>query len=177
MTFIRHLTVGLSILATSALAAAPLPYGPDTCKTGFVFREAYPNDRVCVDPGIRRQVRADNAMASGTIQPGGGASGPDTCKNGLVWREARPQDHVCVSPEQREQAKNDNYYAQSRKLANASPLPKPPKRDPLVELGPDGKPLPGGGSAALCKLGGVKCPPFFIAAFDDNVGCVCRKQR
>ncbi|GAA3416592.1 hypothetical protein [Streptosporangium vulgare] len=40
------------------------PYGPDTCKQGYVWRETTPADHVCVTPATREQVRADNAQAA-----------------------------------------------------------------------------------------------------------------
>jgi len=177
----RFLSLAALLLALlihgPASAAAPLPYGPDTCKNGFVFREAYPDDHVCVTPGVRQRVAQDNATARDRVQPGGGAFGPDTCKTGWVWREARAQDHVCVSTQQRTQAANDNRLAYSRQQARlAEGAPKPPKARPPVEaVGPDGAPLGNKASIKECELGGARCPPRMKVAFDDNVGCVCRE--
>ena len=50
----------LSLLLTLAAAQA---YGPDTCINGYVWREAVPNDHVCVVPAVRAQARADNEAA------------------------------------------------------------------------------------------------------------------
>lgn len=44
-------------------------YGPNTCKQGYVWREAYANDVVCVVPGSRQQAAADNAAASRRVVP------------------------------------------------------------------------------------------------------------
>src|SRR5437660_9328956 len=81
-------------------------FGPETCKPGFVWREACgPNDHVCVQAATRSQAAQDNAAAASRRPPGGGAFGPDTCKAGFVWREAcGPQDHICVSGATRSQA-------------------------------------------------------------------------
>jgi hypothetical protein len=95
---------------------APKPFGPDTCKQGFVWREAIPNDHVCVVPSERDQARIDNAQSGQRRQPGGGASGPDTCRQGFVWREATPADHVCVTPETRARVTNDNQHVGERRL-------------------------------------------------------------
>jgi hypothetical protein len=38
------------------------PYGPNTCLTGFVWREAFAGDQVCVTPEIRTAVRQENAL-------------------------------------------------------------------------------------------------------------------
>jgi hypothetical protein len=40
------------------------PHGPDTCEAGFVWREASPDDHVCVSPEARQQTREDNAHAA-----------------------------------------------------------------------------------------------------------------
>jgi hypothetical protein len=55
----------LSSLGIAALAStsASAQYGPDTCRTGFVWREAYPGDHVCVRPWVREQARRDNARS------------------------------------------------------------------------------------------------------------------
>jgi hypothetical protein len=42
-------------------------YGPDTCKHGYVWREATPDDHVCVTPGTRDQTADDNAHAGDRI--------------------------------------------------------------------------------------------------------------
>ena len=92
-----------------------LPYGPDTCKQGFVWREAIQNDHVCVRPKSREAAGNDNSNAISRRLPNGGASGPDTCKQGFVWREVVPSDHVCVSPLVREQTRIENtQFAQNR---------------------------------------------------------------
>lgn len=115
----RHaIMVGLILITTgSGLAVAPAhsQYGPDTCAQGYVWREAYPDDHVCVRPEVRGQAVADNAAARGNRQPGGGPYGPDTCRQGLVWREATAGDHVCVAPATREQAAMDNARAAERR--------------------------------------------------------------
>jgi hypothetical protein len=90
------------------------PYGPDTCKQGFVWREAVPGDRVCVLPATRDETRRDNALAAGR-RAGSGPYGPDTCKQGFVWREAVPGDRVCVLPATRDQARRDNALAAGRR--------------------------------------------------------------
>jgi hypothetical protein len=121
--------LGLVICLCILLPAAPPafavgPYGPETCKQGFVWREACgPNDHVCVLPAIRTQAAQDNAQAMSRKQPGGGPYGPDTCKQGFVWREAcGPEDHVCVPPQTRTQAQQDNSQAASR-FQDIIPLP------------------------------------------------------
>lgn len=121
-------TLLLSALTAPAVAAqgeVDLPYGPDTCVQGFVWREAFPDDHVCVTAETRAQAAEDNKQASARREPGGGAYGPDTCLQGYVWREARPGDHVCVTAETRAQAAEDNSRAASRR---ASAMPAVPRR-------------------------------------------------
>jgi hypothetical protein len=50
--------------AAVALTVGELPYGPDTCKPGFVWREAFRNDHVCVPPESRSRAAQDNQLAS-----------------------------------------------------------------------------------------------------------------
>jgi hypothetical protein len=97
------------------VAAAATDYGPDTCLVGWVWREAYPGDVVCVTPAVRTQARVDNAAAASRVDPRGGTFGPKTCKPGYVWREARASDLVCVTPATRAQAKADNAAAAPRR--------------------------------------------------------------
>jgi hypothetical protein len=53
-------------------AAAPSrwvngPYGPHTCINGYVWREAFTGDDVCVTGAQRSQAAADNAAAPGRV--------------------------------------------------------------------------------------------------------------
>ncbi|MFB7666745.1 hypothetical protein ACFC1R_22805 [Kitasatospora sp. NPDC056138] len=117
----RCLSCATAVLAVAgALAAAPagrasaateLPFGPYTCKQGFVWRTAVADDQVCVTPADRTATAAENAAGPSHREPGGGPFGPDTCKLGFVWRETRPSDHVCVLPSRRDQARSDNSSA------------------------------------------------------------------
>ncbi|MGY0064163.1 hypothetical protein ACWY4P_48325 [Streptomyces sp. LZ34] len=116
------LLTGLVVTGSTA-AAADLPYGPYTCATGFVWREAIPADQVCVTPQIRSQTSTENALGPSRREPNGGVYGPDTCKQGYVWRETRPTDHVCVPPASRDQARSDNANAPSR-LADPGATPR-----------------------------------------------------
>jgi hypothetical protein len=86
----------------------------DRCLPGYVWREAFSGDHVCVTPETRAQAAYDNRQASARIEPGGGAYGPNTCLLGYVWREARPSDLVCVTPKTRDQTAYDNSQAKNR---------------------------------------------------------------
>jgi hypothetical protein len=116
------------VASQAVVAADPLPYGPDTCIQGFVWREARVGDTVCVEPWKRDRTLAENATAAQRWDPNG-SYGPQTCKQGLVWREAFDGDTVCVTPDIRQDTWNDNAAAASRKAANA-PIPTPSGRDP-----------------------------------------------
>ena len=173
------LTLIVSAPARAQDALSSLPYGPDTCQNGYVFRDAFPGDHVCVTPGTRSQVARDNAAAAARVQPGGGPWGPDSCRQGWVWREAGPRDRVCVLPAERDRAARDNHLAYSRQqarlIAGHAPKPIPPHRPP-VDQGVDGSVVEGGGTALdQCRLAGSTCPPRMQMAYDENEGCVCRR--
>jgi hypothetical protein len=101
-----------------AVAAAPVTsavaddfaYGPDTCRTGYVWREAQPFDHVCVRPSSRTTAARENVLAWSRIDPAG-AYGPFSCIAGLVWREAFPGDAVCVTPARRSAVARENAEA------------------------------------------------------------------
>ncbi len=92
-------------------------FSPDTCKQGFVWREAVADDHVCVTPATRSEAAKDNSLAANRREPHGGASGPDTCKPGFVWREVVPADHVCVTPQMRAATAADNKLKNERATA------------------------------------------------------------
>lgn len=106
---------GLSPLSLPSLPRIPetrtlpnLPWGPDTCKSGFVWRETIAHDNVCVVPASRDQAWSDNAARASRVNPTDHTWGPDTCIPGYVWREAVPTDHVCVTPQIRAQTSDEN---------------------------------------------------------------------
>ena len=80
---------------------------------GYVWREAYDGDDVCVTPDVRAATAADNQMPTT-------ASLATTClrsghlRGRLVWRGANCSDHVCVLPSVRKQVAADNVAASSR---------------------------------------------------------------
>jgi hypothetical protein len=112
----------ISIVATAAPTLADaLPYGPDTCKSGYVWREASPSDHVCVTPASRTRAQNDNAQAFVRRSPIGGAYGPDTCLPGFVWREAFPGDRVCVTPQTRTETAEENRLGMSRRVLAYGP--------------------------------------------------------
>ncbi len=116
--FVAFAALSLNANLTSS-AMAEGAYGPDTCKPGFVWREAFTDDTVCVTPAERSLARRQNQKANLRKNPSGGAYGPDTCRNGYVWRDATEGDHVCVTPDERSQAAQQNAEAPGR-FENAS---------------------------------------------------------
>ena len=107
-------------IAAPRFQTVSLPYGPNTCESGYVWREAFDGDTVCVTPERRGEVLEDNAQAAARREPNGGAFGPNTCKSGFVWRVARPEDLVCVTPEERGQIAAENAQASAHKVLGAT---------------------------------------------------------
>lgn len=121
---------GFAVVLPMPAPADPLPYGPDTCRQGYVWREARDGDTVCVTPPIREATAQQNANAAQNREPNGGAYGPNTCKQNFVWRNAFDGDVVCVTVHVRDQAMQDNAAAQSRYQRNQ---PNPPAQRPDPE--------------------------------------------
>jgi hypothetical protein len=112
-------TVGAGLVVAlgrgTAASAGHCHHGPGTCVNGFVWREAFLNDHVCVTPDVRTRARLDNMELSGSRYVGGGGPGwEQPCVSGYVWRKASPSDFVCVEPWVREQVAYDNSQAASR---------------------------------------------------------------
>jgi hypothetical protein len=93
-----------------------------TCRPGYVWREAFPGDTVCVTPERRAQVKHDNSQADARREPRGGPYGAATCISGYVWREAREGDVVCVTPEERARIREENRTADSRRVGGSTPI-------------------------------------------------------
>ena len=103
------------LMRSSIEVQSPLAYGPDTCRSGYVWREAILDDHVCVTPANYQAAHLQNRQASQHRNPSGGPYGLDTCLGGYVWRDAFPADHVCVTPVERQQAAADNTAGPSRR--------------------------------------------------------------
>jgi hypothetical protein len=134
----------LSVFAALTCCAPIAPAQAPACKPGFVFREAFPGDAVCVTPQTRAQVMADNRDAMlHRVSPN-----KETCIQGYVWREANPQDHVCVLLETKHETDKDNQLAATRIVnSGASAImsapapvygqrPAPPENRPAESSGP-----------------------------------------
>jgi len=120
----------VGVVASGSSASAAGDYGPDTCLEGYVWRDAFAGDHVCVTGAARTQAAADNRAAAGRRNPNGGPYGPDTCLMGYVWREANSTDHVCVSGVTRSQTWSDNGQSAARRdsiLVSRSTYTVPPR--------------------------------------------------
>lgn len=80
----------------------------ERCLSGYVWREAGPNDIVCVPGASRDAVRQENAQAAARRRPDG------FCLQGFVWREAFPADRVCVPGSARTRVRQENAVAKAR---------------------------------------------------------------
>ena len=101
-----------------------LQYGCQTCKNGFVWRDAAPTsgvDQVCVTGAARTRAAAENANAANTVDP---ILAP-TCLQGYVWREAyggtSQVDKVCVTPDSRTLAAQENAAGPSNTVVYGGP--------------------------------------------------------
>jgi hypothetical protein len=102
------------IIGPAVAGADPnLPYGPDTCANGYVWRAARPGDAVCVPPGDRDRTAQENATAAERVDPNG-AYGSQSCKSGFVWRQAFDGDATCVTPDTRRENLDWNGYRCSK---------------------------------------------------------------
>lgn len=113
----------LAVAAVVATVPVPAVAQPDTCVSGFVWREARSGDTVRVTPDMRATIAQQNGNAGANKDPSAG-SGPESCSQGYVWREAFNGDTICVTPDFRAQVLADNAAAASRKASN-SPDPTP----------------------------------------------------
>lgn len=117
------LTVSAVALLSVGGAHAQAPIGPEGCRAGFVFRDAVPGDRVCVEPTAREQAQRDNAAAESRRAET--AFGQPGCADGFVLRELTPDDKVCVTPAVRDQIVADNATASERSGTGAPVTPAP----------------------------------------------------
>jgi hypothetical protein len=120
-----------SVGAVAMCLAISFAASSRACQQGFVWREALPNDHVCVTPTERTIAAQQN-------------SNPwYTCPRGYVWREAiRGVDKRCVTAEERKMTWDENAKAAERG-DRVSPRrgPSPPPKEAVpygndLELNP-----------------------------------------
>jgi hypothetical protein len=166
---------GLPHTTIPVVTAIPSPTGtigdPGVpCLQGYVWRQAYGGDYVCVSPVTRSQAAADNAAALKRVQPGGGAYGQYTCLQGYVWRQVVPDDYICVTPAVRAQAGADNAQAGNRVallslwVSDWTPPSPPPAQNCS-------------GSVCTTTDGGSDLPQFQINGDHFNFGPVVLEVR
>jgi hypothetical protein len=105
----------VAVIARPVIASPVAVASSDTCIQGYVWREAFAGDHVCVTPPTRAQAAEDNRLAATRRDPNG-PYGPNTCIQGYVWRDARNGDAVCVTVDRRSQAAADNRQALARRV-------------------------------------------------------------
>lgn len=98
-------------LAASRKNPAKDAFGPNTCETGYTWRNADDRDYVCVPLSTAADTATENTLAASRRDPAGGICGSETCLKGFVWRELFPEDHVCVLPSSRTRGAIDNRQA------------------------------------------------------------------
>jgi len=106
------------------------PRPADSCRQGYVWREARPGDHVCVTPQTRTAVARQNREAPRLWV--NGAYGKHTCVQGYVWREAFQGDDMCVEPRVRDDTRRDNGLAAQRQVEAKPAIPRDP---PAKEAG------------------------------------------
>jgi hypothetical protein len=102
-----------------------------TCIAGFVWREAGPNDKVCVTPESRYLAALENNQAAARRNP----DGSDTCLSGYIRRDGFANDNVCVSSERRTVVAQENAAGPSRHRACRPKItltPRPATRPKIV---------------------------------------------
>src|SRR4029078_2843965 len=81
------------------------------CSPGYVWRDAFDGDLICVSPQRYAQVQDENRYASQHIDPNWTApslASPEDCLEGYTWRLAGPDDAACVTFEASDQATYEN---------------------------------------------------------------------
>ncbi|KAF2244167.1 hypothetical protein BU26DRAFT_608632 [Trematosphaeria pertusa] len=101
----------LSSLLSTSLVTAGGDYGPDICLEGFVWREATPDDHVCVKPSSRDAATWDNSQQASRQNADG------TCKGKWVKRRATASDTACVSRTRKIFTNFDNAAGPDRRLS------------------------------------------------------------
>ena len=114
--FLTALTGLLAVLSGWFITKeAPHPaVKSETCIPAYVWREAVPDDHVCVTSKTHLQTLEDNMLAGQRRDPKGGPFGANTCQSGFVFRDAFDGDQVCVTVETRTNVALDNREALNR---------------------------------------------------------------
>jgi len=119
---LASLRLAVRIAACLALCPVGVPAAAAAdwqCDAGYVWRDAFPGDYVCVTPEVRDRVRHDNDLATSRRAPG--SLNPGACSPGFVVREAYAGDTTCVTPSGRERARRENELADRRRNRSGGP--------------------------------------------------------
>lgn len=129
--------------APAAYADDPLmPYGPDTCIDGYVWREITFTDHVCVTPETREvhKIRSAEDLHRDLNHPE-----LPICQEGYVPHLFVAQDVACITPQQLQQIADDNAQAERRKVINHLPAQRREHFAPQELLGRCGGSAKGAG--------------------------------
>lgn len=88
-------------------------YGQDACAYGYIWRNLFEGDTVCITSARYNEYRQENSDDSIYKAPGS-----TFCLQGYVWRDAYNGDTICVTPALRDQAAADNAQSDSFKAIN-----------------------------------------------------------
>jgi hypothetical protein len=100
---------GFSLCAAVGLWSVSSPsLSQEPCNHGYVWREAFAKDYVCVHPAVRTQVQKDNAATGSRYEAPGDSF---ACVSPYVRREAFAGDTACVTSERRDQVRRENIRA------------------------------------------------------------------
>ncbi len=114
---------GFAAAVLVIVAHAQQPYPTVVCSPGYVWRDAFDGDLICVTPQRYAQVQDENRYASEHIDPNAvvyGFTNSDDCLPGYMWRLAGPNDRVdpnhqvdrvCVTLKAYDQATDENNHA------------------------------------------------------------------
>ncbi|MBA3488468.1 MAG: hypothetical protein H0T78_02815 [Longispora sp.] len=100
---VEDLSDTTATISVTVKSGALEPHSPNTCKEGFVWRQADAYDYVCVTPETYLKVQHDNANIDHRF-----LLGEIGCHTGLTPRLAFINDHVCVMKSIRDQMWKDN---------------------------------------------------------------------
>jgi len=114
LTALAGLIVALPPLLEIFNKNKPPAHHSQNCISGYVWRLANLEDRVCMRADAHLRALQDNQLAGSRRDPHGGPYGADTCLSGFVFRDAFPGDRVCVQPDTRYQAAADNEAGPTR---------------------------------------------------------------
>ncbi|MDP3420925.1 MAG: hypothetical protein Q8S10_08375 [Thiobacillus sp.] len=90
------LLTALLALAASTVESAP---HPDACIEGYVWREAFPDDRICVTPDVREQTARDNRLAhTRRLMSPAAANGTGYSREYGEFEAARPSAPAAQAP-------------------------------------------------------------------------------